>query len=213
MNKRDFWQSIIQISFVLVFYFGLGFAVLLATVFRRGFYVDDRYYLSKMMEGTAWRPFVYRVLVPKAAYIVGHLTPGTVQSTILRSVKRVAKKHQEILLGKHTEYRYEYLIVVIWITLALGSSALVWKHSLRQIMKYPEHVCWLLPICGILGLVPILLFYGPYVYDTTTLLLFSISIHVLYMPYLQETERCTIPSSCCRSLIKKQLFFYPYCFG
>lgn len=179
MSEKDLWGRIIRLGFILVFYFGLSFAVLLAVVFRRGFYVDGRAYFSKMMEGTAWRPFVYRVLVPKTAYIMGRLTPEVIQNTVVGQVQRFSKRHHELLLGKNPDYRFEYLFVVGWITLALGLTALVWKNSLAILMKYPEHISFLIPVLGILGTAPILLLYGPYVYDTTTLLLFSIAVYAL----------------------------------
>lgn len=179
MQDKDILASVIRALYVLTFYFGLSFAVLLAVVLRRGFYVDERAYFSNMVEGTAWRPFVYRVLVPKTAYVIGKITPDRAKSAVVGFVQKAAKKRQDTLLGKSSEYRFEYLVVVLWMVLALGFSALIWKSTLREVMQYPEHVCFFLPILGIVGTAPVLLFYGPYVYDTTTLLTFSLATHAL----------------------------------
>lgn len=179
----------VRVLFIVVSYFCLSFFVLVEVAFRDGFYSYKKALFSEMIEGTAWRPFVYRVLVPKTAYIVGLLTPENIEATVVRGVERFFKAHHVVLLGNKAEYRYEYLFVVSWATLALGFSALTWQRTLLRFMRYSEHICFLVPVLGVLGIAPILLLHGPYVYDTTTLLLFSLATYA--------------------SLAANRMFYYP----
>jgi hypothetical protein len=207
MSKQDYWAAVIRIGFVLIFYVGLSFAILLAVVLRRGFYVNERAYLSKMMEGTAWRPFVYRVLVPKTAFIAGKSIPF--KDAVVQKVELFAKKHAWMLLGKQSYYRFEYLVVVLIMVFALTGSAIVWKQCLSYLYEYPPYLCYLLPVFGIIALAPILLLYGPYPYDPMTLLVFSLAIFAL----LTHNKRLYYPAFLLALLNKETSLLLPFLFG
>ncbi len=178
ISSRAF-KFVVLAAFIAVWYFGLAFAVFLGAVLRRGFDSHDRSAVSRMIDGTASRPFVYRVLVPKLAFTVDIMTPDGLKQRVVQTVRQMGKRIPPMLLGDNADYAFAYLVIVCMGVALIAGSALLWYKLLSDIYKYPEYICWLLPPFGLISLFPIIMYHGPYVYDPMTLFSFSLGVYAL----------------------------------
>ena len=136
------------------------------------------YYKSNvvnMVNGTAYRPFMYRVLVPYIANkINASIPPETrqiiAQTTEDNSTLRSIFSDRKWKIG----YASEYYIVLILMYISLWGFAFSLRHFFKGIFKSHERFQDAVCLLAILGL-PCLYWYT-YVYDFTTLFLFTLGL-------------------------------------
>lgn len=172
-------EGLVRLAIQITAYLIAGFTILLSIALWRGFYNYERIYFSDAIEGTAWRPFVYRRLVPETARLVGQLTPEPVKQRVVQSVEKGMRPHGFLFVGERPEYQFEYFIAVLINLFALTGMGIFIHLSVKTIYGFSDNICFLIALASYFGLMPILFHYGPYFYDPLTLFTFSMAIYAL----------------------------------
>lgn len=164
------------------FGYGLLVAALACVVMALVVFVGegiDAYYRSRlvdMVHGTAYRPYVYRVLVPGAARIGTAMVPAGVKRALTRAFEAWPQRPA----GWVPAFATEYLLVV----LVMAGSLVGFVWALRRFFRavFPEPPARVVDIASLvaLGFVPV--FFGPFsrqIYDFTTLWLFALGLALM----------------------------------
>ncbi len=182
------WQDSIRhfaIRWHKLLLFGPVYAVLSVYVmahFLSNSHLGDVYHRTAydaMYEGTAWKPFVYRVLIPKLTSIVVDVSPDSWQQGINRSV-REWMRHPESMetrrllpwLGPtfHKKNIYPRIVSTLIIYAMLWGYIVMLHRLAAALMPDDEAMRWFAPIFGLLA---ISAFSRPwqYIYDIPVLFL------------------------------------------
>jgi hypothetical protein len=133
---------------------------------------------SDMVYGEAARPFVYRVLMPAGIRIIASAIPPQTKAA---TNGRIEDNHlvQEVLSRFNTqpEYAVESLIALALLYLSLLGFVLALRYLLTGVFQAPTAFTDLVPLLGALGLV--LFFTHGYLYDFSTLLLFTLGLGLM----------------------------------
>jgi hypothetical protein len=167
-------------AFALVISGGVTMMVAQAFAARWGIRTDTpRDGLWALMDGTAFRPFVYRRLAPDAVSVVTQLieqhAPARLvdaylkSSTLLRVVVQVKSRHESIAV--HVAFT---LVWLAWFSTVLVGSALL--RAVRGCSWFEALISATLAIC----LIPLTLVHGGYIYDSVELLLWTSLILCLW---------------------------------
>lgn len=141
----------------------------------------ERSMFLDMVEGKAYRPFVYRVLLPTTTRVVTNLTPDSVTDACSRFVE------QNIFLSGlfghfrwETSAAYQYTIASLLMLLSFMGFA-------HYASKFSLHVCGIdstyrnrsvIAVIALLGL-PAFFAYTAFPYDPPQLFLFTLSLYLL----------------------------------
>jgi hypothetical protein len=129
-----------------------------------------------MVNGTAYRPFMYRVLVP---YIANKISAGTPQET-RQIIAQITEDNSTLKLifssqGWDIGYASEYYIVLILMYISLWGFAFSLTYFFKGLLETHEQFQDAVCLLTILGL-SCLYVYNTYVYDFTTLFLFTLGL-------------------------------------
>jgi hypothetical protein len=133
---------------------------------------------SDMIYGEATRPFVYRVLMPASIRLIASAIPPQTKAA---TNSRLQNNHlvQEVLSRFNTqpEYAVESLIALALLYLSLLGFVFALRYLLTGVFQAPTAFTDLVPLLGALGLV--LFFTHGYLYDFSTLLLFTLGLGLM----------------------------------
>jgi len=149
----------------------IALGVLLWAAPRTSLY--KRSLLPDMIEGTAWRPYVKRVLVPVAVRGADALLPGAARAGLSDLVRRQPALARR--LGWPAEHTSWYALVFLVHGLSLFGFALAFRRLLERTFRV-EGTTAALAAAAALALVPLHFGYQNYVYDFPTLLLFTLGL-------------------------------------
>ena len=129
-----------------------------------------------MVNGTAFRPFVYRTLVPYIANKINASIPQKTrqiiaQTTENNSTLKLIFSDRKWKVG----YASEYYIVLILMYISLWGFAFSLTYLFKGVFKTHERFRDTVCLLTILGL-PCLYTYNTYIYDFTTLFLFTLGL-------------------------------------
>ena len=129
-----------------------------------------------MLKGTAWRPFAYRILIPRMTTFVRDLTPMTTRQQVSDSfmesleandfMRRYLPQFKDAFEGATfekmvtTALNYGFLLGFIWMMFLLGRELFPEDHAIK----------WFAPIFG-MWLVPSFSWQWTYIYDIPLLCL------------------------------------------
>jgi hypothetical protein len=147
--------------------------VLFVFVVYPGFNGYDRAMFPDMVYGKAYKPFVYRTLLPSAVRAVAEVTPDAVKNRISPAVER--RMHLLQIPESERGYAYEYFVALVLMYCCFVGLAYTLRHLTAWFYDYPAFVADLAPVGGLLVL-PVFFKYYSYVYDPCTLLLFSLAV-------------------------------------
>lgn len=137
-----------------------------------------RVYFSDMIYGRAWRPFVYRVLLPQTAHLITAPIPVTARNAINENLDSSPFLHNIFrVIGWEKEYLSEYVIAAGLMFLCLLGFGWALGYLYSGIVKSSHRVGKYLPFLGVLALPP--LFSYTYIYDFSTLFLFTLGLAFL----------------------------------
>jgi hypothetical protein len=129
--------------------------------------------------GKAHKPFAYRTLVPTTVRIAAEITPDFVKDRIKLAVQDCNPQRKRIrmmkTLGWETEYIYEYAIALVIMFCYFLAFAFLLRYLVRLFYDYPPFVADLAPVGGLL-ILPIFFKFYSYLYDPSTLFLFTLAI-------------------------------------
>jgi len=146
---------------ILIIFLNLGF-----TGYYKAMFPD-------MVYGKAYKPFVYRTLLPSTTRLISHIVPAEIKNTIVDQVKD--NKTLLAPLRKDLDFIFEYLICLILMYFCLVGFAFILQKLIKQFYDFPDKTIFLLTLIGI-SLLPFFFRYSTYIYDPGTLLIFSSAI-------------------------------------
>ncbi len=159
--------------------------VLVITVFvfqsfiRMGINSYARALYLEMIDGTAYRPFVARMLVPGMVGMVSAITPVALREAVNDyAVNSVSLCARLTLLGMEPQAFYEYLVGAILMFGSLIGFVFVFRELLRAMFEAENPIADIATVFALLGLPPM---FTPlsYVYDLPQLFLWSLGLLML----------------------------------
>lgn len=139
---------------------------------------DEQSMFSEMVYGTAWKPFVYRTLLPTTVRIISEVIPESIHETLTEKVE--SSSFLMLALEKliwESEYITEYLIAMILMYVSLLGFVYAFRKLFDEIYTTP---LWFKNVISIILLFAIPAMYQPnysnYVYDFPALCLFTLGL-------------------------------------
>jgi hypothetical protein len=137
---------------------------------------------SEMVYGTAWKPFVYRTLLPTSVRIISEIIPEGVHKSLS---EKVENSHSLMLvlekLKWESEFITEYLVAVVLMYLSLLGFVYVFRKLFDEIYS---SALWFKNLMSVILLFAIPAMFQPnysnYVYDFPALFLFTFGLFLLY---------------------------------
>lgn len=137
-----------------------------------------RVYFADMIYGRAWRPFVYRVLLPQTARLLVAPIPEATRTAIDDRLDSIPFIHRVTsTIGWEKEYLTEYIAAAGLMFLSLLGFGWALRYLFTGLFQSPPWLANIIPFIGILALPP--LFTYTYIYDFSTLFLFTLGLAYL----------------------------------
>jgi hypothetical protein len=175
--KRFFEIKIIYRSIIAL----VSVYVLIAFVKLPPINGDEQSMFSEMVYGTAWKPFVYRTLLPTSVRIISEIIPESIHKTLKEKVESNA--FMMLALEKllwESEYITEYLIAMILMYISLLGFVYAFRKLFDEIYIAP---LWFKNVMSVILLFSIPAMFQPnysnYVYDFPALFLFTLGLLLL----------------------------------
>lgn len=138
----------------------------------------ERAMFSEMVYGTAWKPFVYRTLLPTSVRIISEITPENIHTALTDKIdsNNLFKLALE-KLNWESEFITEYLIAMVLMYLSLLGYVYAFRKLFDEIYSSP---LWFKNVISIILLLVIPAMFQPnysnYVYDFPALFLFTLGL-------------------------------------
>ena len=168
-NKFIFYSIIAAVSLY----------VLIVFVKNPGMNTYERAMFHDIIYGTAWKPYVYRVIVPVITRTATALVPEDIQNNLSQTVEH--NRNIKSLLEKFhwdSENITEYLIACFLIYIFLIGFVIAFRKLFNAIYFVPYWFLNLVTIFVLLGL-PAMFEYYSYVYDFPTIFFFTLGLYLL----------------------------------
>lgn len=168
-NKYYFW---LIISFISLY-------VLLVFVKNPGMNYYDRAMFHDIIYGTAFKPYVYRVVIPVATRTLTGLVPEELQNNLSETFEQ--NKNIKAVLDKFhwdTEDITEYLIACCLMYGFLIGFLYVFRKLFNAVYFAPQWFVNLVTIF-VLSALPAMFEYYSYVYDFSNLFLFTLGLYFI----------------------------------
>jgi len=169
---RQAYRNFLRKSVSFLLYFLAAGIVLFIFVVRPGINGYYRAMFPDMVHGRAYKPFVYRTLLPTTIRTVAEVTPESVKQGFNAAFQN---KKMVRILEWEKEYLYEYFVGLILIFCCFVGLAFTLRYLVRLFYKFPSFVADFAPLGGLL-ILPVFFKYYSYLYDPSTLLLFTLAI-------------------------------------
>ena len=171
-EKKFFYRTIIAL---------ISFYVLIAFVKLPQINGYKRAMFSEMIDGTAWKPFVYRTLLPTTVRLISEVIPDKVHKTLTEKVE--SNKSAMLVLEKfkwESEFITEYLVAMVLMYSTLLGFVFAFRRLFDEIYSSP---LWFKNIISIILLLAIPAMFQPqysnYIYDFPSLFLFTLGLLLL----------------------------------
>jgi hypothetical protein len=181
MKRKLFFQQgdqlykvLLRKLVILLLYILTTAVVLFIFIVRPGINLYFRTKFPDMVYGQAYKPFVYRTLVPTTIRIAAEITPESVKDRISSTVGH-KRKRMISMLQWETEYVYEYQIALIIMFCSFLGFAFALRYLIRLFYDFPSFVADLAPVGGLLILPGFFKNFNQ-IYDPSTLFLFALAI-------------------------------------
>jgi hypothetical protein len=143
---------------------------------------DPRSKLSDIIEGSAHRPFVQRVMIPILTRTINQFIPESWNRTISQLMLQQPKIQKEMQrLGWETEHIPEYLLALTLSCLFLIMFPFVVRIIVRTTFDADEWIINLVPILLLIGLLQFFHVGTRYIYDFPALTLFSLGLYLMFV--------------------------------
>lgn len=141
----------------------------------------ERAMFSEMVYGTAWKPFVYRTLLPTSVRVISDFIPEGMHTTLTKKVENSFAASQVLeKLNWESDYITEYIVASILMYLSL--LGFIW--AFRKLFdELYSSVLWFKNLVTLLLLFAIPAMFQPnysnYIYDFPALFLFTFGLFLL----------------------------------
>ena len=169
----------------------VAICVLIIFLIKPGINDDPHSKFENMINGTAYKPFVYRTLLPTSTKILSQTVPVEVKESLSKEISespllsKIFKK-----LRWENELATEYLIAVLLMFLSLLGFAYAIKYLFVIFYYASNHITNFISIFALLCLPPFFM-YTSFLYDFPNLFLFTLGLILLvkqqwkiYFPFL-----------------------------
>jgi len=150
--------------------------VLISFVKLPGINGYERAMFPEMVYGTAWKPFVYRTLLPTTVRAISEVIPQKVHNYF---TEKVSNSQLSILvlekLKWESEYITEYLVAMLLMYLSLLGFVYAFRKLFNEIYSSSKWFINFISIVMLFALPPMFQYYS-YVYDFPTLFLFTLGL-------------------------------------
>lgn len=166
------YRDVLRKSVTFLLYFLAAGIVLFVFIVRPGINGYQPAMFPDMVYGQAYKPFVFRTLLPTTIRTVAEVTPESVKEGFNAAFqnKRMVK-----ILEWEKEYLYEYFIGLILMFCCFLGLAFLLRYLIKLLYEFPSFVADFAPLGGLL-ILPVFFKYYSYLYDPPTLLLFTLAI-------------------------------------
>jgi hypothetical protein len=169
-NKYFFWFVALIIStYVLVVF-----------IKSPGINGYERAIFPEMIYGEAWKPFVYRTLLPTTVRVTNQLIPEQIQNSLTQKIE--ASEFAMLVLQKlkwESEFITEYIVALILMWLFLIGFTLSFRKLLSEVYSSPAWFTNFISLIALFAL-PVMFQYYSYIYDFPTLFFFTLGLYFLF---------------------------------
>lgn len=147
--------------------------LVLGSFIRTGINGYERAMFNDMIDGNAYKPFVYRVLVPSVVNLVKFFVPDQLELKI--NSKAVEKDN---FFNKYSIRPFDFIIVLaIWFLSIIGFACVIINMSM-YFYNYEKFSSYILSLLSVAGL-PVFFKYYSYIYDFPQLFLFTLALYLM----------------------------------
>ena len=141
--------------------------------------LGDEYYrmrFERMIEGTAWKPFTYRILIPKLTVLITDMTPASLQERVTQQFDQALQESYLVrdrfpwLYAVYKNLTYERLVTTVLVYMCLWGYILALYHFARVLFPNESAIHYFAPIFG-LFIPPSFSWPFAYIYDIPVLFL------------------------------------------
>ena|SRR2546429_7827863 len=175
LNASSYHKYTYKLLYVALLTFSITFAFCIA-ITNPGIQWYYKSTVPNMLNRTAYRPFVYRALVPFIANKINSSIPEKTRNTIAQVTKNNTMLRPIFADRKWSiKYASEYYIVLILMYASLWGFVFSFKYFFRGLFKTSERFIDAVSVLAVLSL-PCLYWPYVYIYDFTTLFLFTFAL-------------------------------------
>ena len=172
--KKIFENKIVYRTLILI----ISLYVLIAFVKLPPINGYERAMFSEMVYGTAWKPFVYRTLLPTSVRVISDVIPENLHNTLTAKVEQSFVVSEILEKFKwESEFITEYLVAMILMYLALIGFIYAFRKLFDEIYSSP---LWFKNLISIFLLLAFPSMFQPnysnYIYDFPALFLFTLGL-------------------------------------
>jgi hypothetical protein len=133
-----------------------------------------------MVYGKAWKPFVYRTLLPTSVRVISAPVPQSIRTSLSQMVDE-SESYQKLFakLEWEKEFFVEYIVAMILMFLSLWGFAIAVRYLFALFYNSSALLPNLVSILALLGL-PTMFMYTSFLYDFPSLLLYTLGLIFLY---------------------------------
>jgi hypothetical protein len=166
----------VSYTVLLVLLTFLVFCLFLSIPGINGYY---RAMFGDMVYGTAYKPFVYRTLLPTTVRVLASAIPSAAKMRLTDALSRnPAMARVATTLEWEREYLVEYCIASLLMYAALWAFLFSLRYLFASVLRAPPRFADLIPLLALVGL-PIFFKYYSYLYDFATLFLFTLGLALM----------------------------------
>jgi hypothetical protein len=163
-------------SYLLGFYLMASSIVTTIVNFYPGLDINTVARTSDMIEGTAYKPYVGRILLPVIVKASSEYTPAIIKRKIESACDKSLTVQRFInAFGWDRDYLYEYLVLQILFVLCFIGFAYSLRRLIMIFYDFPRFVADFAPLGAIL-VIPLYFRYCNYIYDPAVVLLFTLAV-------------------------------------
>lgn len=166
--------------YVILFLYALTSGIVLyAFTMRAEAKPDFRHSYAAMVDGTAYRPYIYRTLLPNVVKTVLTITPSAIKVRVdsLHKEQHTGRLTRTFeMLGWDSNRMSMYLVILSLQWLCLIGFAFSMKHLIKALYDLPEFFSDFLPIIALLLLTLGLAYGMSIIYDPSTLLFMALGL-------------------------------------
>lgn len=167
----------------LIYYLITGFisiCVLIIFVINPGINQDQHSKFEDMVYGNAWKPFVYRTLLPTTVRVLSAPVPEALRTSLSEMVDETESFRQLFEKLNWEKYLFvEYTFAMVLMFLSLMGFSITVRYLFTLFYDSSPVIAYLVSILALLGL-PTMFQYTSFLYDFPTLFLFTFGLILLY---------------------------------
>jgi hypothetical protein len=133
--------------------------------------VEPRVRIERYLEGSAARPFCFRVLVPWSVGALAHAIPGSVPDAICGGASHPRECE---IIPEGSEQQRPYVALGLILFASIASYAVIMGRTFRRVFQSSEGASWLAAAGSLLTIAFVVFFGGQgHIYDFTQLAFFA----------------------------------------